>query len=567
MRSATQKAFSGSTVLHLLLIIILGFLTYSVALRTPFVFDDTATIPQNIHVKDVSNIPSLLAGSQGLFASRPVMLSTFALNYHFGGLDTTGYHVVNISLHILNAALLYFLILLTGRLTNHNGADIRLAAIASSLLFLLHPLQTEGVTYIISRSALLSTAFFLLGIMVYLKTVTSKDKKLIYLPILFLISLLGMGSRENFVAFPLILVVYDLLFISKMKPRETLKHWWALLPVFASLIYLAHLVANNTYVKATDLQDKGIPAADYILTQFKVFWSYLRLFVIPVNQSVYYDYRVVHSIRDFPVVLATLGYAGIWVIALASVKRRPVAAFSLLWYLLILMPVSFGVALLQLRLGDVIFEHRTYLPNLGLCVLAGAGIVRLSGIFVTHRVRAIAALLSVLCLISISLSISRNLVWRDNISLWSDVVAKAPSNARGYNNLAMAYGSSGMTDKAIENFKRAIKEDPDFALPRYNLGSLYGMLGKPDEAEKQLKETIRIKPDYSPAYNNLGNVYLLKGDLRAATEYFKLAVQYSPENYGFRRNLAMVYQRTGKTELALEQLRLAEELKSGGNIK
>jgi tetratricopeptide (TPR) repeat protein len=220
------------------------------------------------------------------------------------------------------------------------------------------------------------------------------------------------------------------------------------------------------------------------------------------------------------------------------------------------------VALLDLRLGDVLLEHRAYLPDAGLCALAGAGAVYLSRRLGSNGRAAVLALLVALSILLVGLTSSRNAVWRSEVSLWTDVVEKAPDKARGYNNLAMAYSGMGKTDEALRNFDIAVLKEPDFPLAHYNMGSVLGRLGRLDEAEEHLLEAVRLRPKYGHAHNNLGNVYLLKGDLEKAQEQFKLAVYYRPDNYEAHRNLALVYQRMGKVDMAREQMRIAESLRS-----
>lgn len=550
-----------STALHLALMLLLGVFAYSNSFDVPFQFDDTMTVPQNPTIKDISNVPSFFAGKSGPFASRPLMLATLSLNYYFGGLNTTGYHAVNLALHIINAILLYFLVLLTGRHLGYKEEEARLASIFSALLFTLHPLQTEGVTYIISRSVLFSATFYLLGTILFLKAVTAESKRGLYISGLFAASLLGMGSRENFATFPIALILYDLLFISELKPRKALTHWRAYLPAFLSLVYLGHLLMNNTYDRPADYPGESIPALQYVFTQFKVHWTYLRLSIFPVNQTVDYDYPLAKIPFELPVLLSALGYAGLCAGVLSLARRRPVVSFSIAWYLLILAPISFGVAVLDLRLGDVLLEHRAYLPNAGLFALAGSGAVYLSKRLKAHGSEALIASL-VLFLVLATLTYSRNAAWHNETSLWSDVIAKAPGKARGYNNIAMAYQGREMSEEALKNFKLAIEREPNYTLAHFNMGSIYGKLGRLDEAEESLLKAVTLQPNYSHAHNNLGSVYLLKGDLEKAEGHFKLAIHYRPDNYEAYRNLALLYQQIGEQEKALEQLRIAEKFRS-----
>ncbi len=436
-------------VFHLALIVLLGFIVYSNTFNVPFQFDDVSNIVRNPLISDVSHVPSFFRGGSGPFASRPLLHASVSLNYYFGGMDTRGYHAFNLALHLINAVLLYSLVVITGRHMGFKDSVGRLAAFLSALLFTVHPLQTEAVTYIVSRSVLFSTMFYLSGIILFYKAVTAERKRAAYVAGLFVVSLLGMASRENFVMFPIMLVLYDLLFISRLSVKGAAKHYGAYLPVFLSLTYFVFLAINNTYARSPGLPGWGIEPIEYIFTEFNVCATYLRLLALPINQNLDYDYPIARTLFELPTLLSFLGYLCLSALGILLARKRPMASFGILWFVLTLVPISFAVAFMGLRLGNPIFEHRAYLPSAGAIVAVVWALVNLTEKSGAVR-RGIVSLFVALAVIFSVAAYVRNDVWRSEVSLWSDVVQKAPNNALAYGNLGTAYSREGRYDLAIK---------------------------------------------------------------------------------------------------------------------
>jgi tetratricopeptide (TPR) repeat protein len=551
-------SFRRSPLLHIALIVILGLLAYSSTFDAPFALDDNLIIKNNPLIKNLLNIPAMFAGGIGSFASRPLMHATLAFNYHFGGLDPRGYHVVNLALHLINGILLYLLVVMTGRFLRYadEGAT-RPVALLASVLFVVHPVQTEAVTYIVSRSMLLATTFYLSGIMLFAKAATAERRKGLYIAGLFIASLLGAASRENFVTFPLMLVLYDLFFISGFKAKEALGRWRLYIAVLPACAYLVHLAINNTYAQDETLI-KGIPPIFYALTQLKVHWTFLRLLALPINQNLDYSYPISQALIELPTVLSFVGYLGLWAGAILLARRRSTAAFGMLWFLVALLPISFmlvfvGMAL-GLRLGDVIFEHRLYLPSAG--IIAGFAAVTVSAAreieFAWARKAVALCLVFALAALSVA-AYKRNEVWQSNIRLWTDVIEKSPTNARGYNNRGDAYLGKGFTARAIEDLTKALFIYPDYKMAHINLGVAYAEAGLLQKGIQHFKAAIGIDSRYSKAYNNLGNAYMQIGLMDRAIENFKMALRVDPQNATAFNNLGVAYLRKGLSDVAIEQ--------------
>jgi Tfp pilus assembly protein PilF len=551
--------FFDKSYVVLLFVLIAAIFAYSNTFDTPFHFDDVFNITQNPLITDLSNIPTILAGSKGPFASRPLMHVTFNLNYYFGGLDTRGFHAMNLAIHLINGILIYMLVVTTGSMLGYAHKQVRLAAVLSSLLFLLHPVQTEAVTYVVSRSMLFATTFFLLGLILYAKAVTSDRRRGLYIAGLFMASLMGMGSRENFAMFVPMVFIYDVFFISRFNLRETLKHYRAYIPVIVSFGCLAFIVLKNTYDTAAEFQ--GVAHNDYFLTQFKVHWTYIRLLILPVSQNIDYDYPVSSSLLEFSTLIAFIGYLVLWVLSIVFARKRPVAAFSVLWFLVTLLPISFVVTFMDLKLDDVIFEHRLYLPGAGLLMMAGALLVFLLG-KLGEKKRYIAFTILVLVLVPAlsTAAYRRNAVWENEYTLWGDAAAKSPRKARPHNNLGYAYLSEERMFEAIEHFNKALSIDHDYAEAHYNIGLAYADKGLIYKAMEHYQSAVRLKPDMFEAQINLGNAYMEMDRPELAAERYKAAIRQMPRFSKVHLNLGNAYVAMGLYDKAIEHFRIAIDI-------
>jgi hypothetical protein len=480
-RVSVFRRIAGNRCVHIVLIVIVGLLAYSNSFDAPFYFDDQA-FTDNPRVRDIRNIPSFFFEITGPLGERPFTLATFALNYNISGEDrsghhkkTTGFHIVNVSLHLLNGVLLYVLVLVTAGLVGVERNKAFLAAFFMPLVFLLHPLQTETVTYLVTRSMLIITALYFTGLVVFVRAARATGKvRLLYYVALFVVSLMGMASREDFVTFPVMLLLYDLFFISRFSLRGVLRKWKLYVPAILPLAYLAFLVLNwDFYRQDAGFKVESITPIEYLMTQFNVHWTYLRLVVLPINQNLDYSYPIARTLFELPTLLSFIGYAGLWIFALALAKKRPVASFSMLWFLITITPASSFVPLV-----DRMFEHRIYLPSVGIFGVFTVGAFAVLGKIPGGRVRMGLAVGGIIILLSFGVTAyARNSLWSSHIGMWKDTVEKSPRKARPHNNLGYAYFAKGFIDQAESHFRKAIALDPFYADSHFNLASIYYQKG------------------------------------------------------------------------------------------
>ncbi len=346
------------------LIALMILITYSNTFKASFHFDDNPAITDNPLIKRVTVDNIMWA----LRTNRPVVNLSLMLNYQLSGLNVIGWHVFNIAVHIANASFVYMLILWTLDMpvfARKYAEKAKRMALFGALLFAVHPIQTEAVTYIISRTELLATFFYLATFLLFIQGV--RKKKFAYYIAAFFTSLCSMASKEWAVTLPATLFLYDFLFLSAGKMKTALSRWkvyiliavpWAVVANTLSAV----ITAPNASVGFNMETKRGLTAWTYLLTSFNVLWTYIRLLFLPINQNIDYDYPVARTLFEFPTLLSLIGHIAVVGTAFWLYKKKNwlLIPFGVAWFYITLSPVQSFVPIL-----DVIFEHRLYLPSIG----------------------------------------------------------------------------------------------------------------------------------------------------------------------------------------------------------
>ncbi len=527
----------------LLFLSLLAFLIYSNTFSSSFHFDDEDSIVENPWIKKLSNVLDFSG-------SRYVGLLSFALNYHFGQLEVFGYHLINLLIHITNGFLVYTLVRLvfqTPLMRPASAAPMEPSAwsmaqppagmaFITALLFVVHPLQTQAVTYIVQRFTSLATLFYLLSIVCYLKwRLAGPDQKGRYAWYAgaLLSTILAMKTKEiSFTLLFMILWVEGIFFWPL-----TRQQWGGLIPFLLTLpiIPLSSWATVGEAEGGFARETTDIGRLDYLFTQFRVIVTYLRLLVLPIHQNLDYDYPIYHSLLNASVFLSMLFLAFLFGLAIYLLfhLRHRLVAFGLLWFL-----VTLSVESSIIPIRDVIFEHRLYLPSVGLMLAASAAVV--GGL---HRWRTGVGIgVAVVVILFSVATYQRNRVWNDEISLWADVVQKSPNKARGYNNLGAVYREQDRLQEAIQAYKTALTLKPDFAQAHNTLGSIYLMQGRLEEAIREYQIVLKQQPDLAETHFNLGNAYKHVGRTREAMHKFERALQIKPDYQGARQAFESISQ-------------------------
>ncbi|TAL25115.1 MAG: tetratricopeptide repeat protein [Nitrospirae bacterium] len=576
----------GKPFFHTLLIIVVGFLVYSNTFHVPFQFDDIGNIVGNYKLRDLSNF-------WPLSESRWFGYLTFALNYHFGGLNTIGYHIVNLIIHILNAILVYLLVVLTFKTPYfstsyppsppYRKGGMGGFALFSALLFVSHPIQTQAVTYIVQRFTSLASMFYLLSLVMYIKfrlTLTLPPRgggmgggaaatRYTLYAVSFLSAILAMKTKEIAFTLPFIITLYEFMFFEgKIKKRIIY-----LLPLLLTMLIIPlSLVGTDKPIgdaigelREVSQEGEEIPRWSYLSTQFRVIVTYLRLLFVPINQNLDYDYPIYHSFFNPEVFLSFLFLLTIFSFAvyLLYAKRYTLSVSRFLSFGIFWLFITLSVESSIIPIRDVIFEHRLYLPVIGIIIVFVSATFYILQAMIQSPRRSLAACYLLLVAAVIVLSIvayQRNTVWHDAITLWEDVVKKSPNKARGHDNIGNVYADKGWPNRAIQHYQIALMLGPT-AETHSNLGTVYADLGYLDDAIRECEIAIRLKPNFAELHYNLGNVYDVKGLTDKAIGHYQIAIRLKPDFAKAYNNLGNIYADNGLTDKAIEHYQIAIRLK------
>ncbi|MBI2502390.1 MAG: tetratricopeptide repeat protein [Candidatus Latescibacteria bacterium] len=491
-----------------------GLALFANTLDNSFHYDDAHSIVDNPHLRSLTQIPRFFV-DPGTFSAmpearmyRPLLLTSYALNYALGGAEVWGYHLVNLILHLANVWLVWLL----GRRLAGKGAWL------ACLLFLLHPVVSEPVNYISSRSALMATFFYLLGLWLVVRAGEEelRPRHLVWVGLCYAA---GLASKEIAFTFPLAAGLYLCL----LAPRRP----WRLLtgPAVLSVVYLLWTRAIVGKAMGEPVRALGAQWA----TQLKGVVFYGWTLVAPVHLSVEPQFSVAKGWGEGAVVLASLLLVSAAVVLGKGSSRT--ALFCLGWSALALLPSAL------VPLNVLVNENRLYLPLAALALGLG-GMSRWLG-----RTWLLALLpLALLCFL-------RNQAWQDELSLWTDAVRKGPLMARPYVNLGKAYLEAGQYPEAIAASRRALELNPELDRAHYNIGTAYLHQDHLEEAIASYRRALEIRPELIEAHNNLGNAYLEQGrSAEALAEYRQaLAIQPHPSIY---HNLGKAFLNMGQADSA-----------------
>jgi len=363
-------------VFKFLLIAVLGLLAYVKSFSADFVFDDIPVILGNSYIHNLDQFKNLFFFDPTRFVTH----FTFALNYHFSGPNVFSFHGVNLALHVLCAWFVYILIEQTLHLlSTQRGQNLQHSshiALFSALIFLVHPLQTESVTYIVQRSTEIATLCYLVSLILYLRLRQSFTGVIYLLCWVFII--IGCMAKPIFITIPCIVLLYERI-VFKSSMREMRSRTWlylpyctvvAVIPILLTMFsshYYGEAFSWSNWIYATRISN-DISRWDYLLTQSHVLWTYVRLLLIPLNQNLDYDYPIHQNLLDGSTALCIGGLIAILSCAVIVRKKYPIISFSLAWFFIVLIPESS-----IFPLPDFIFEHRLYMAIIGfaLCVCIG----------------------------------------------------------------------------------------------------------------------------------------------------------------------------------------------------
>jgi len=535
----------------LAIIILLGVIIYSNSFQCSFHFDDLSFIVHNPKICNLSDIKSWWS----IYPSRPLSIFTFALNYHYNQLDVWYYHLVNLVIHLFNACTVWWLtmlILSTPAMKDHPiGRQKNIIALFTALMFVSHPLATQSVTYVWQRQASLVTLFYLLSMAFYVKA-RIEDKSSVKNYMLFAGSLisavLAMLTKENAFTLPFAILLLEIFFLQTKKRSINFKDYRIILSIAAilGLIFIIILTFQSRMFKPippSSGNTETITPLNYIFTQFSVIVRYIRLLFLPIGQNFDYDYPVSNNFFEIRTMFSFLGLLSLIILAIFLFNKFRTISFGILFFFLTLSVESGFIPI-----NDVIFEHRTYLPSFGFFLVLSSGIYIL--LWNKYKYLAIAILVIIIGSNSI-LAYGRNKIWKDDLTLWSDVALKSPHKARPFVNRGYAYRNLDERDKEIADYTTAIGIDPKFTIAWYSRGVAFGSLGQWDKAIADYSEAIEIDPGYSDALISRGVAFGSLGQWDKAIADYSMAVKINPNNAQAYSNRGIAYGNLGQLNSAV----------------
>jgi protein O-mannosyl-transferase len=519
---------------------------YCRTFSVPLLYDDHAAILDNATIRHWSTAfsPPIDTSSGG----RPVLNLSFALNYAMSGTAVWSYHALNLAIHVLAGLTLFGIVRRT--LARRGNAQSSLIGFGAALLWTLHPLQTESVTYIVQRAESLMGLFYLLTVYCFIRGAEAEGhRNRLWFTLCAGACLLGMATKEVMVSAPLIVLLYDRTFLAGSFREAWRSRWRLYAGLAATWLLLIGLVASAGWDRNGMAGfDVGISPLAYWLTQFEAVTRYLWLSVW--SHPLVFDYGTFWVSRPAEIAPYALIVVGLAAAVFVALWRGPVPGFLGAWFFMILAPTSVMPGRVQM-----IVEHRMYLPLGAVVVLVAIGI---DSVFRRHA----WIVFTVLALGLGWLTALRNEDYRSELSIWRDTVAKRPDNAGAHTNLGVAWSRMpGRKDEAIAQYREALRLNPGYSAAHNSLGNVLKEKGQIREAIAEFEAALRSKPDYAEAHNNLGDALNAAGRTKEAVAQCEEALRLKPELAAARNNLGYALDAAGRTKEAIAEYESALRLK------
>jgi tetratricopeptide (TPR) repeat protein len=543
------------------LALVVAFQVYGPSLYGPFLFDDQY-LPFSVPNFAVDSLRAWMVGV------RPLLMFSYWVNYQLSGFQTTSYHAFNVIFHTANSILVFLIARKVLEFAEVERVRRDVLAVFAGALFLLHPVNSESVGYVASRSENFSILFFYAALALYLYRRTVEITWLRAAAVLIFFGA-AVTAKEHTVVLPALLLLTDYFWNPPFSLTGIRRNWRLYVPITAggvlAAIYLAPLVRHSS---TAGFSIKDFTWYQYFFTECRAFWLYVRLFLFPAGLNIDRDFPISRTIVDHG---AILGLVAILLAAGAAFyfrRRYPLAAYGFFAFVILMAPTSSFVPI-----ADPVAERRLYLSMIGLLFIV-LEFLRRVDVRQPRRMMALAAVL----LIAGAVTHTRNYVWSGKVALWEDTVAKSPNKARVQFQLAQAYYESGDCAKALPHYARSAALDPrddrlftdwglaydclnqpDQAVAKIQhalslrptahgysqLGMIFGKNGKYAEALDALAMAAKIDPNFDMTYVYRGDVHLSAGDPAAAVQDFRRALALNPRNQPAMHDLAIAESRLG----------------------
>jgi len=525
-------------------------LAYYPSFSVPFQFDDMTNIRDNQHIRVTTVSLQKLwdAGVRSYASNRPVANISFALNHYVHGYEIIGYHLVNLAIHLITGLFIFLvfrdtLVMAKERnpgLLIGNSTSLFAVACAAALIWLVHPLATQSVTYLVQRMTSMAAMFSVMALYCYIRARLASVGSIRWLLYAagMLCWILAMGSKEISATLPFFVFLYEWYFFRDMSSSR-FKRQLIIIAVIIFLLALFFLGLNpiKGIMSAYTIRDYTL--VQRVMTEWRVVLMYLGLIFFPYPGRLNLDYDVLlsYSLLDPPsTLLSLIIIAGLLVLSVWIARKDRIISFAILWYFGNLVIESSVIGL------ELVYEHRTYVPSMFVVLLAVLAVHR----FLRPRWVQVLLLCAVVGVFSVW-TYQRNLVWQSDLTLWGDVLKKSPDKARPHTNYGIALMDRDRVDEAIPHFERAVELAPNVPPVHRNLGRALYRQGRLDEAIEQYRKALVLKPGEVEFILELGSLLEKKGDLGGATELYRGA----EDNVEAASALGRVLAQQGKHDEAL----------------
>ena len=557
------SAFTRKRWPPIIILVIVSVVVYTNSLSNGFVYDDLVVIVENKYIRNpLKNLPSLFTGSYYKIAGgeagyRPIATLSYYLIFAFAGLNPFYFHLVSVLIHIANACLVYLLCFRVLPNKSH--------ALLAGLLFACHPALTEAVDCISFNEDLLAALFYLLSLILYVKTTHNQVAIAAY--ILSLICyFLGLLSKEMAITLPGIVFLYDIAFRGEGENSLTIgrilrtirkKGFFYSGYIIISLVYLVLRFSVFYEAKGSTESHYGSLFDRIVFLPSHIF-SFIKLAFAPFNLSAAHVFFYPQGFFELTNLVGFTAVSALIVFSFYFYKRSKVMSFGIWWFLITLFPVYNLIEIFH-----PYAERFVYIPIIGFCMLIPVVIDALVVRIVRKPTAAtLATPIVVMLILSVYAitTISRNRDWKDGMTLWSKTILTSPGSAIAHGNLGRAFQEQKKFNEAIQAYEKTIEINPRDYKAYHNLGVVYENQGAMEEAVHYYEKAIEIYPQYADAHFNLANIYHKKGALDDAIAHYKKVVELQPEDFEARNNLGVAYAMQGKLDHAISQWKKVLEI-------
>ncbi|MBI4474800.1 MAG: tetratricopeptide repeat protein [Acidobacteria bacterium] len=536
---------------QVLLLVILTFVVYANSLNGRLVFDDIQLVTHNPQLINIHSFGDVLALAGG---PRQLLVFTYGLNFYLGGLNTFGYHLFNVVLHAINCILVYYIILALLRRTPDNAY----IALAGSAVFSVHTLLTGAVSYIAGRSSVLCGTFYFSAVLLFIKALDAHTlkRRAVYLSLTLAATFLAWQTKQEAITLPLIMAGIVIL-------RSDKVNWRWIVPLASAPLFLVILIREQmASLYAAVMDNRVLVAAGFepVLQPTAYFRTYINAVVgyylprmaFPTRLSVDPQILEVQHWYSPELLFSVLVLGGLAWLTLRYRKEWPLMSYGVA--ALFVSPLS---AYAVIPLADVVQEHRAYIPALGVALMFAAVFQWIARKHAQYRWAAVIAVVVVFSV----MTIQRNTVWANSISLWSDAKQKSPGKPRPHFNLGQAYQEAQRMKEAIEEYQHALAIKADIHAAYSNIAAIYLDSGQLDKGEQTLLKVTEIAPEFTEGFINLAVLYLRRQQSDKALAAIDRAIELNAESFAAHFNRGEILTQKGDHKEAVKSYQRAVYLR------